>query len=84
MSNNTTNIKVQLCTNLKGDNLNKKIFIILLFLFIAINLSAQEITRDGKIENDIVFTTYDGETHSLFALLESGKHVYCTSFKYPG
>lgn len=57
---------------------------VLVSLFFVVLFSEDSIPTRGTITKDIVFTTYAGETYSLMELLKSGKHVYCTSYKYPG
>lgn len=61
-----------------------KFNLIMLLLLCTFWVSAQDDYESGTVDNDIIFTTTDGETHSLFNILNSGKHLFITSFKYPG
>lgn len=53
---------------------------IALVIFALASFSQQR----GVVDRDITFTTYKGQTGNLHDLLNSGKHVYVLTFKYPG
>lgn len=55
----------------------------LLLLLCSIAIFSEQ--KKGVVDRNIIFTTYkDGKTEDLHKLLNSGKHVYVLSYKYPG
>lgn len=55
-------------------------FILILSIIVRLTIFAE---NSGTVDSDIIFTAYEGDSHSLFELLESGKYVYVFTFRYP-
>lgn len=69
--------------NIKGESMMlKKMRVLNLVLGLSLFSSINALS--GTVDNDINFTTHNGESNSLYEILNSGKHIFLGVYTYAG